>query len=274
MMALFHDVLQSPGATDVDKANRKDLGTLTLSADARMITRVWAIVASVGTKTASKPVSGFITITSDDCDIEPLEFPFAPTPTHLNVTPNTYVDKPYKFPVNCPCPGKAKLQFYQTLGIAAPVSAPEVMVCVEFSDGEEAEEISGQVHMKSLEPSGALGTADNTLTTLSSIEIKGASRVIGGWGSAEVATPVADEAVVCVLSITCNEFANAGPWKFPLRTQESIDATTGQGGVGVTFCKTNRPLKPGISDAVLQGAITQYDANNAAPEAWYGVAYQ
>lgn len=265
---LFHDVLQSPGPTDVDKANRKDMGTLTLSQSARMITKVWAIVSAVGTKTAEKPVCGYITITSDDCNIEPFEFPFAPTPTHLNVTPATYVDKPYKFPVNCKVPGGAKLQFYCTLGIGAPVSAPEITVCVEYSNGGGGT----QYHMKVLEPSGALSTGDGDVTTMSTIEIKGAKKLVGVWAIAEVTTPVADEAVVVNMSITCNEFSASGPLKFPLRTKEQGDATSVNGaGVGVTFVETSRTFKQ--TTAVIQPTATQYDANNAAPECYVGVIY-
>jgi len=269
-MATFLDVLQSPGPTDVDKANRKDLGTLTLNQKGTMIRRVWAIVTNVGTKAQAKPLCGYITITSDDANVEPLEFPFSPTPPHLGATPHKEIDKPYKFDVNCPCDAGAVLQMYCTLGIAAPQGAPEVTVCVEYSDGETVGE-GTQIHMKVLEPSGALSTGDGDVTTMSTIEIKNASKIIGVWAIALVATPVADEAVIVNCSITCDEFAESGPLKFPLRSQLSIDATTGWGGCGVTFIECERDLK--TSTAVIQPSMTQYDANNAAPEAYVGVAY-
>jgi len=73
--------------------------------------------------------------------------------------------------------------------------------------------------------------------------------------------------------ISCNEFAQSGPEAFPLEPKEEIDATTGGGHLIIAFVETDRDLTKPPTDAVLTPEITNYDANNAAPEAYVGVAY-
>lgn len=268
-MARFHDYLQSVGPTALDKANRKDMGTITLNQKAQMITKVSAIVTVVGTVAQSKPCVGYITITSDDCSIEPCEFPFAPTPSHLGTTPAHALDKPYEFVINVPCPKGTKLQFYCTLGVGAPNGAPEIFVNVEYTDGES--DGSPEMHIKMLEPSAALSTGDGDITTLDAIEIKKASDVVAIWTFADVATKVADEAVVLGVKITCDEFQESGPLKFGMRSKPAGDATDSMGANGWTETETNRHLSTTTANLVAE--VTQFDANNAAPEIYIAVAY-
>lgn len=268
-MTRFHDYLQSIGATAVDKASRKDMGTLTLNQRARMITKISAVVTVVGTVAASKPCAGYITVTSEDCNIEPMEFPFAPTPSHLGSTPGHKVDEPYEFVINVPCPPGATLQFYMTLGVAAPNGAPEVFINVEYTDGES--DGSPQMHIKMLEPSAALSTGDNDVTTLTAITIKGASDVVQMGFFADVATPVADEALAFGVKVTCDEFKVSGPEKWGLRGKPAGDATDSQASTGWDFFETNRHLSKSQADLVTE--VIQYDANNAAPEIYVAVFY-
>lgn len=228
------------------------------------------MAVNVGTKTAAKPLCGYITLESDDCNIEPFHFPFQPTGSHLGVTPHTARGAALKFLVNCPVPGGARIDAYCTLGVAAPQGAPEVIVCIEFSDIGVMDQ---QIHMSVLEPSGAAGTTVDTETTLSTITIKGAHRIIGLWAVAEVETPVADESLMHSLEIRSSEFAVSGPETIPLEPKEETDATTGFGELQLTFVECDRDIKPSVSEAVLTPKITNYDANNAAPEVYVGVAY-
>ncbi len=264
------DYVQGPGPTDVDKANRADVGDITLGKTQDwVITKVWAMVANVGTKAQSKPCVGYISLESEDCSIAPFHFPFAPTPSHLGATPHSSRDKAYKFNVNCPAPKGAVISCYATLGVAAPQGAPEVTVCIEYGPASGGP----QLHMDVLEPSGALGTADNATTTMSSLTIKNAREIILFWAVAAVATLVADESVIVGMKITCAQFEDSSSLKFPLEPCEEGDATTSGTDLHVTFVEETRRLKNAPTEAVIVPTTTQYDANNAAPECYVGVAY-
>lgn len=269
-MAIFHDYVQGAGPTDVDTANRVSIGTITLSQHARSIRRVWAMAVNVGTDAQSKPLVGYITLESEDVNIQPFKFPFSPTPSHLGATPHSSREKALKFFVNCQAVGGARIVCYATLGVGAPQAAPEIFVCIEYSDGGPEGQ---QIHMEVLEPSGALSTGDGDVTTMSDVSIKRASRLILVWAVASVATLVADESVIVGMKLTCSEFAQAGPLKFPLEPEEGGDATTSGTHLIVGIVETDRPFAGAPIDATLTPEATQYDANNAAPECYVGVAF-
>ncbi len=269
-MTVFHDVAQGPGPTTVDKANRVSLGTITLSQTGNFLSRVWAQAVNVGTKTEANPLCGYITLESNDALLEPYEFPFEPTGSHLGATPHTSRQPARKFLINRPITAGGLVDVFCTLGIAAPQGAPEILVTLEYTDGEQIFP-GAPHHMQVLEPSAALSTGDGDQTTLPKIELRDAFTLVLVWAVAEVETPVADESIIVQCKITCNEFAVAGPLNFGLEPKEETDATTGWGGLMITYLETVRPFKGDRADIVA--TMTQRDANNAAPEAFVGVAY-
>ena len=268
-MAVFTDYVQGVGPTDVDKANRTSIGTITLSKGGSLLS-VRAKACNVGTDAQSKPLCGYITLESDDLNIEPFEFPFPPTPSHLGATPHSSRARSRWYPINAPLEKQVKITVYCTLGIAAPQAAPEVFVEFRFSNGGPE---GPQIHMKVLEPSGALSTGDNDETPMSTIELRDASKIIMVWAVATVATLVADESVIIGMKITCDDFLESGPCKFGLEPEEGGDATTSGTHLMVTENVVDRDLKNPPTTAVIQPTATQYDANNAAPECYVGIAY-
>ncbi len=108
---------------------------------------------------------------------------------------------------------------------------------------------------------------------MSTITIKNATAIIAAWAVASVATLVADESVVVGLKLTCDQFEESYPFKFPLEPEEGGDATTSGTHLIVAVVEDYRGLKNAPTEAVIQPEATQYDANNAAPECYVGVAY-
>lgn len=267
-MAVFHDTVQGVGATAVDLANRVEIGEIELSGTGTILS-IRANVANVGTVTPDKPLVGYIMAESKQINIEPFNFPFAPVSPHLGATPSIYVEASRDFICNCQFGVGTKVKFYMVLGVGAPVGAPECSITITYTDGGGT---GPQVFMEVLEPSGALSTGDGDRTVLTAVELPGARKLIEIWAYADITAGVADESLVMDIDISSNQFLVSGPCAFGMRPIEGHNATDGRGSSGITFQKTDRDFKPNQTIKAT-AAITQYDANNAAPEAYVGFIY-
>lgn len=268
-MTLFTDYVQGPGATAAAVANAVALSDLTLPQHARMITRIWVTAAQAGTFAASKTLVGYVRVTSEDCDIEPLHIPLEPQGGYLTLGGGV-VKEATKWVVNCPCPGGTKLSF-DVVADVAPNAGPEVQVIVEFSDGGSP--FPGpQLHMKAGEPAVACSTSDNGETSNTDIEIK-ASQVHMIWGYACFTTLVADCSVVANAEISSDDFAVAGPHKFSWNPHVGGDANMGTAGLDLTKIETDIGFRvPGQKQTVSCKVIMR-DAVSTAPLSNWGIVY-
>lgn len=237
-MTLFSEVIQGAGATTAAVANQSDLGDITLPQSARMITRVWATAAIVGSYAAAQTLTGYIKIESEDCNIEPFQFPIEPTGGYVTLGGGGVLAA-HKWVVNCPCVGGTKLSIYHVAD--DNVAACEIQVTVEFSDSGSPFG-GGQLHMKMGEPATAAGTADNGEVSLDDIEIK-ASRVHAAVVYGAQATLTADCSLCATLEISSSDFAAAGPWKSSINPHNGGDANTAGTVLALTILETDRAFK-------------------------------
>lgn len=244
-MTLFSEVIQGAGATTAAVANRVDLGDVTLPQSARMITRIWATAAIVGTYAAAQTLTGYIVIESDDCNIQPFQFPIEPVSGYVTLGGGGGPLEAHKWIVNCPCPGGTVLQIYHVADDA--VAACEIQVTIEFSDGGAPGQ---QLHMKMGEPSVACGTADNGEVSLTDIEIK-ASHVYAVAIYGAQATLTADCALAATFEITSDDFAVQGPWKSSINPHLGGDANCVGTTIALTLIETDRAFRaPGQKQTV------------------------
>jgi len=254
-MTLMSEVIQSAGATTAAVANKVDLGDITLPQSARMITRIWATGAIVGTFAAAQTLSGYIIIESDDCNIAPFQFPIQPVGGYVTLGGGG-VRAPIKFIANCPCPGGTILQVYHVVDDA--VAASEIQVTVEFSDGGSP--FPGpQLHAKVGEPATAAGTADNGAVSLDDIEIK-ASRIHAMTIYGMQATLTADCALCADFSVTSDDFAVAGPWKSSIVPHIGGDTNTAGTVNELMFIETDRSFRVPGQKQTVKCVVTCRDA--------------
>lgn len=268
-MTLFTDYVQGPGATAAAVANKVALSDLTLPQSARMITRMWATVAPVGTFAASKPVLGYIVVDSEDLEIAPFHIPIEPIGGYLtlgggNIPPAT------KWVANHQCPGGAKLSF-DVVADVAPNAAPEVQVVVEFSDGQSP--FGGQpIHQKIGEPAVATSTSDNGTSSNTDIEIK-ASHLQMIFGYVSFTTTLADASVVANAAITSDDFAVAGPHKFSFNPHLGGDANTVASSPALTKIEQDIAFRAPGQKQTLSCEVTVRDALSTAGLSNWGVVY-
>ena len=269
-MTLFTDITQGPGATAAALANKTALSDLTLPQSARVITRIWVTAGMVGTFAVNKPLVGYVIVTSDDCDIEPLHIPIEPIAPYLSLgSPGP--KEATKWVVNCPCPGGTKLSF-DVVADAAPNAAPEICVNVEFSDGETVG-AGRHLHMKAGEPAVSASTSDNGTANLDDIEIK-ASHVHMFWAYGAFTTMVADTSVVADVEVTSDDWAVAGPHKFSLNPNVGGDANAVGARIDLTKIETSIPFRVPGQKQTISGVLTMRDAVSTAPVANWGVVYE
>lgn len=262
------EVIQGAGATTAAVANQVDLGDITLPQSARMITRVWATAAIVGSFAAAQTLSGYIKIESDDCNIAPMQFQLQPIGGYVTLGGGG-VRAPIKFVVNCPCPGGTVLNVYHVVDDA--VAASEVQVTVEFSDGPSP--FPGpQMHAKVGEPATAAGTADNGAASLDDIEIK-ASRLHALTIYGMQATLTADCSLVADFSVTSDDFAVAGPFKSSIVPHIGGDANTAGSVSELMFIETDRTFRHPGQKQTLSCTVTCRDACAGDGHYNWGVIY-
>jgi hypothetical protein len=212
-----------------------------------MITRVWVTAAITGSYAAAQSISGYIQIESEDCNIQPFEFPTEIAGGYVTVGGGD-IKEATKWLVNCPCPGGTVLSVYHVQDDA--VAACEVQVTVEFSDGGSPFGGSQQLHMKAGEPSVAAGTADNGAVSLTDIEIK-ASRLHMLTIYGLQATPTADCAFVATWAVTSDDFAVAGPWEGSINPHMGGEANAVNSFAALTRVETDRAFRsPGQKQTV------------------------
>lgn len=249
------EVIQGAGATTAAVANQVDLGDITLPQSARMITRIWATGAIVGSYAAAQTLTGYIKIESDDCEIAPFQFPLQPIGGYVTLGGGG-VAAPIKFLVNCPCPGGTTLNVYHVAD--DNVAACEIQVTVEFSDGRSP--FPGpQMHAKAGEPATAAGTADNGAVSLDDIEIK-ASRIHAMTIYGMQATLTADCALTADWSVTSDDFAVAGPWKGSIVPHLGGDANTAGTQSELMFVETDRSFRAPGQKQTVSCVVTCRDA--------------
>jgi len=245
-LTLFSEVIQGAGATTAAVANQVDLGDVTLPQSARTITRIWATVAPTGTFAAAQSISGYIKIESEDCGIQPFQFPTELVGGYITVG-GPGPKEATKWLVNCPVPGGAVLQVYHVQDDA--VAASEVQVTIEFSDGGSPFG-GGQLHMKCGEPATAVGTADNGAVSLDDIEIKASQlHMMTIYGMQ--ATLTADCSLVATWAVTSDDFAVPGPWKGSVNPHCGGETDTSGSSVDLTKIETDRRFRvPGQKQTV------------------------
>ena len=237
-MTLFSEVIQAPGATTAAVANQVDLGDITLPQSARMITRVWATVAIVGSYAAAQSISGYIKLESEDCNIAPFQFPTEICGGYVTVG-GANIKEATKWLVGCQVPGGAVISVYHVQDDA--VAACEVQVTLEFSDGGSPFP-GGQLHMKTGEPSVACGTGDDAAASLSDIEVK-ASKIHMLTIYGLQATPTADCALAATFAVTSDDFAVPGPWKGSINPHCGGETNTVQSSVDLTKIEADRAFR-------------------------------
>lgn len=268
-MAVYVDYVQGAGPTDVDKANRVQIGSDLELVGPGTILEVWGATTNVGTTTASKPQIVYITLESHHINIEPFHFPLPPVCAHLGATPHKFYPPPKRFVVNQPFQAGAKLKVYATCMIGAPASAGEIAVMVKYTDSGPR---GPPVHMSITEPGQAPSTSDNGVVTGSDIELVAARKLILAWAFAGATTIVADKAIVVGLKLSSGHFIGSGPLKFLLNPQGATDATTGGADYDITYVVVDRDFKNAPVNAKITPEYTSYDAGPTI-EAYVGVAY-
>jgi len=268
-VALYTVVQQGPGATAAAVANAVALSDLTLPQHARMITRIWVTAAPVGTFAASKPLVGYVQVTSDDCGIKPLEIPIEPVGGYLTLGVGRAAPAT-KWVVNCPCPGGTELSF-DVVADVAPNAAPEVQVVVEFSDGGSPFP-GGQMHMEMAEPAVAQSTSDNGETSLTDLEIK-ASKLHMWVGYVSYTTLVADTSCVATVSVESDDFSPAGPNKFSINPSIGGDANLAGSLMDLTKIEMDRTFRVPAQKQTVSCKVTMRDAVSTAPLANWGLVY-
>jgi len=268
-LALFTDYVQGAGATAAALANKVALSDLTLSQSARMITRIWVTAAQVGTFAQHKPLVGYVIVSSEDCNIEPLHIPLEPQGGYVTLG-GGFVGPSTKWFVNCPCDGGTTLSF-DVVADVAPNAAPEVQVTVEYSDGGSP--FGGeQLHMKIGEPAVAMSTSDNGETSNTDIEAK-ATHLKMVFGYAVATTLVADSSPVANFEVTSDDFGQAGPFKSSFNPQVGGDANMGTAGVFLTKIETDRPFRVSGQKQTLSCKVIVRDAVSTAPLSNWGIVY-
>jgi len=267
-MTLFYEVTQGPSGTTAAVANATALSDITLPQSARMITRIWVSSGPINYNVA-EPWCGYVRVTSDDCAIAPLQIPFEIIPGFITVG-GVVQREPHKWIVNCPVAGGSVLSFDVVLDVAQ-TAAGEVQVVVEFSDGGSP--FGGQqLHMKVGEPVATLGTADNADISLDDIEIK-ASRIHAIFGYALALQPTADQACPTTVSVTSDDFAVAGPWKFAWNMGGAGIANMASGGTDLTVIETDRSFRSGGQKQTISCVTTTRDAMTGNGRANWGLVY-
>lgn len=267
-MTLMSEVTQGPSGTTAAVANATALTDITLPQSARMITRVWVSGAPLNFNVA-EPWAGYVRITSDDCNIEPLHIPFEIIPGFITVGAGVQRE-PHKWIVNCPVPGGAVLSVDTVMDVAQ-TAAGEVQVIVEFSDGGSPFG-SQQLHMKSGAAPATLGTADNAAISLNDIEIK-ASQIHAIWGYALALQTTADEACPTTFSITSDDFAVAGPFKGAWNIHPGVIANGASGGVDLTVIETDRGFRAPGQKQTVSCVTTTRDAMTGNGRSNWGIVY-
>lgn len=267
-MTLFTDVVQGPSGTSAGVANATALSNMTLSQAARTITRIWITGAPVNFNVA-EPWVGYVRVTSDDANIEPLHIPFEIIPGFITVGAGVQRE-PHKWVVNCPCPGGAVLSFDVVLDVAQ-TAAGEVQVVVEYSDGGSPFQ-GPHIHMKSGAAPATLGTADNVAIALNDITIK-ASQLYAVWGYALALQTTADEACPTTVEITSDDFAVVGPFRFSWNMHPGVIANGASGGVDLTVIETDRTFRASGQNQTISCVTTTRDAMTGNGRANWGVVY-
>ena len=265
-MALFTDVVQ--GVNNTTAATAVALPDLTLPSSARMITRIW-VTGTLTDYNGTQPLSGYVTVKSEDCGIAPLHIPYELIAGFAAVG-GSVQREPHKWVVNCPCPGNTTLSFASFVD-TTQTAAGETQVVVEFTDGGSPFS-SGQIHMKSSEGVDALGTADDVAISLNAIEIK-ASRIHAVWGYALQSTTTADEAAPTTVEITSDDFAESGPFRFSWNPQGGCITSGGSAGVDLTVIETDRSFKSPGQKQTINCVTTTRDAMAGDGVAGWGLVY-
>lgn len=268
-MALFMDVVQGVGYTTAAVANAVELPSLTLPASAQMITRIW-VTSAISNCNPAEPLVGYVAVSSIDCGIAPLNIPLEIVPGHITIGAQVQRE-PHKWPVNCPVPGGAVIDF-EVIGDIAQGVAPEIQVVVEFTDGGGSPFGGGQVHMKMAEPAVALGTSDNAAVSLTDIEIK-ASAVHMVFGYALQTTPTADEMCVTTVEVASDDFSEHGPFRFSWNPQGAGIANAASYGVDLTTIECQRGFKTPGAKQTLSCITTTRDAMAGDGLANWGMVY-
>lgn len=233
-----------------------------------MITRIWVSAIAINYNVA-EPVCGYVRVTSDDCNIEPMHIPFEIVPGFITVGASVQRE-PHKWIVNVPCVGGTVLSF-DSVNDVAQTAAGEVAVTVEYSDGGTP--FPGpQLHMKSGAAPATLGTADNAAIDLNDIEIK-ASRIVAVWGYALALQPTADQGCPADVSITSDDFAVAGPFKFAWNPEGGGIANMASGGVDLTVVETDRSFRVGGQKQTVSAVTTTRDAMTGNGRSNWGIVY-
>jgi hypothetical protein len=254
-MTLLSDVIQGAGPTTAAVANQVDLGDITLPQSARMITRVWATGAIVGTFAAAQTLTGYVKLESEDCNIQPFQFPLEPISGYVTLGGGG-VGPAHKWGVNCPCAGGSVIHVYVVADDA--VAASEIQVTIEFSDGGSPWG-GPQYHMVAGEPSVAAGTADDGAVSLTNIEIK-AARLHGVAIYGAQATLTADCSFVATFEITSDDFAVAGPFKSSINPHLGGDTNTTGSLIALTVIETDRAFRYANQKQTVSCVATVRDA--------------
>jgi len=267
-MTLFMDVVQGPGATTAAAGNAIALPSLTLPPSARMITRIW-VTACLTNFNVAEPLVGYVRVTSDDCGIAPFHIPLEPVPGFITVG-GSVQREPHKWVVNCPVLPSSVIDFDVVADVTLG-TASEVQVTVEFTDGGSPFG-GGQLHMKSGAAPATLGTADNAEIAMNDIEIK-AQQIHMVWGYAVALQPTADEACPTTVQITCDDFAQNGPFKFAWNPLGAVITNGASGGVDLTTIETDRTFKVAGAKQTVSCVTTTRDAMAGDGRANWGLVY-
>jgi len=265
-MALLHDTIQAAGAVTAAIANKVDLGDITLGAGQWTITRAWAMVMHAGTITAAMGLSGYIRITSEDCDIAPFEFPLEPVAGPLGTGElEAPIPEPRKYVINCKAKGGTVLHVHHIADQTITTVLSETIVTVEYTAGSSPFP-GGQLHMTCGEPAVTGSTSDGGVVSLTDIGIK-AKILRAVIVYIATTTAVASTGHMLMFEMTSDDFAQKGPQRWALNPQRAGGvASNSSGQISKTLLvEVDMPFGSPGQKQTISAEITAYDAVTTGP---------
>lgn len=128
-----HLTYQDRARAQITSAALTSVGTVTLSENAKMITSICGMIAQDNVLTTAEELIGIFTLTSDDVNLQPSEYPFSTVYSAglgaliMNSGPNM----PVSIPVKIPVPLGADIDINVDLN-TAPTNAAEVEVFLAY----------------------------------------------------------------------------------------------------------------------------------------------
>lgn len=276
-MTVFTEIVNMVSATAAGTDNVTAKTAKTLPQSCTMIRRIWIDAVPVGTAAPAKPVLGYVRVTSDDTvkQIAPCHLPLEPQAAYLGTTTGGMIARePHRWVINAETRAGPTINFESVVDIA-PNGAMELMITIEYSDGETFEGFP-QLHYQigKNATTGSIGsTSDDGTDAGVDIAVKGASLIVGLFAYAATTTVTADQAMALEANVTSNDFLVVGTHKFAINGISVTDATPSLAPVhgGVTVIMGDIPIK--TENPTVSNTITARDAQSTGPTWNWGIIY-